>query len=171
MLYIYIYIYVQPILWNSYFPSEPAKSAKNSPPSISEGARLWQACQVIMIPEGLPCRVTANLRTKILDFSGFDAASVEEKRTPNLLTKVIPAKIAWFKLSGKFPMVMGIPPLKMKITLESNPLISGVLVRRLAAGPEFRSLMSGERVGRMLSAAASVGGRKEGRCKIAIDNK
>ena len=34
----------QPTLWNSYFPSEPVKPAKNSPPSISEGGRLWQVC-------------------------------------------------------------------------------------------------------------------------------
>ena len=32
----------QPILWNRYLPSEPVKTAKNSPPSISEGGRLWQ---------------------------------------------------------------------------------------------------------------------------------
>ena len=32
----------QPILWNSYFPPEPVKPAKNSPSSISEGGRLWQ---------------------------------------------------------------------------------------------------------------------------------
>ena len=27
----------QPILWNEYFPPEPAKTAKHSPKSISEG--------------------------------------------------------------------------------------------------------------------------------------
>ena len=34
----------QPILFNRYLPSEPVKTAKNSPPSISEGGRLWQVC-------------------------------------------------------------------------------------------------------------------------------
>ena len=32
----------QPILWNRYLPSEPVKTDKNSPPSISEGGRVWQ---------------------------------------------------------------------------------------------------------------------------------
>ena len=32
----------QPMLWNKYFPPEPAKTAKNSPRSISEGGRIWQ---------------------------------------------------------------------------------------------------------------------------------
>ena len=34
----------QPILWNRYFPPEPAKRAKHSPKSISEGGRIWQVC-------------------------------------------------------------------------------------------------------------------------------
>ena len=34
----------QPILWNRCFPSEPVKTAQNSPSSISEGVRLWQVC-------------------------------------------------------------------------------------------------------------------------------
>ena len=34
----------QPILWNNYFPPEPAKTAKHSPKSISEGGRIWQVC-------------------------------------------------------------------------------------------------------------------------------
>ena len=32
----------QPILWNNYFPPEPAKTAKRSPTFISEGGRWWQ---------------------------------------------------------------------------------------------------------------------------------
>ena len=47
----------------------------------------------------------------------------------NLPTKIIPAKIARRKLSAEFPMGLVIPPLKIKITLESDPRI---LVRRLA---------------------------------------
>ena len=47
-------------------------------------------------------------------------------------TKNLPAEIAWLKLSGKFPMDMRIPPLNVKILLESNPLESRILVRRLA---------------------------------------
>ena len=39
----------QPTLWNSYFPSEPVKPAKNSPSSISEGGRLWQVWQLAIV--------------------------------------------------------------------------------------------------------------------------
>ena len=56
--------------------------------------------------------------------------------TADLPTKNLPAKIAWLKLSRKFPMDVRIPPLKMKIMLESNPLKSRNLVRRLAVAPE-----------------------------------
>ena len=51
---------------------------------------------------------------------------------PNLLTKIIPAKIRWLKTSGKFPMDMRTSPLQIKILFESNPLKSRILVRRLA---------------------------------------
>ena len=47
--------------------------------------------------------------------------------TPNL-----PPKIRWLKHSGRSPMHMRSPPLKIKIMLESNPLKSWMLVRRLA---------------------------------------
>ena len=46
--------------------------------------------------------------------------------TPNL-----PTKIACLKLFGNCLMGMRIPPLKTKITLESNTLKSRILVRRL----------------------------------------
>ena len=52
--------------------------------------------------------------------------------SPNLPTNITPTKIAWLKLSGKFPMDMRIPPLRVKIMLESNPLKSRILVGRLA---------------------------------------
>ena len=32
----------RPIPWNTYFPPEPANTAKHSPKSISEGGRIWQ---------------------------------------------------------------------------------------------------------------------------------
>ena len=54
--------------------------------------------------------------------------------TPSLPTNIIPAKNAWLKLSGKIPMDVRIPPLEIKIMLESNPLKSTMLVGRLA-GP------------------------------------
>ena len=51
-------------------------------------------------------------------------------RTPNL-PKIMPTKICWLKTYSKFPMGLGIPPLEIKIMLESNPLTSRILVRRL----------------------------------------
>ena len=39
----------QPILWNRCFPSESAKSAPNSPKSISEGGRLWQVWRSLRV--------------------------------------------------------------------------------------------------------------------------
>ena len=53
-------------------------------------------------------------------------------RTPNLPTNIIPAKIRRLNKYGEFPTDMRIPPLKIKIMLESNPLKSRNLVRRLA---------------------------------------
>ena len=35
--------------------------------------------------------------------------------TPNLPTEIIPTKIPWLKLSGKSPMDMRIPPLKLRL--------------------------------------------------------
>ena len=52
--------------------------------------------------------------------------------TPNLPTKIIPAKIARLELSGEFPMGLKMPTLKNKIALESNSLKSTTLLRRLA---------------------------------------
>ena len=51
-----------------------------------------------------------------------------ELYTPNLPTKFVPTNIAWLKLSGRSPMGLGIPPLQIKITLESNPQRSTMLV-------------------------------------------
>ena len=41
--------------------------------------------------------------------------------TPNLPANIVPTNIAWLALSGKSPMGLGIPPLKIKIVLDSNP--------------------------------------------------
>ena len=51
--------------------------------------------------------------------------------TPNPPTNITPTNIAWLRFSGKFPMDMIIPPLIIKIMLESNPLKSTMLVGRL----------------------------------------
>ena len=51
---------------------------------------------------------------------------------PVSLLRIFPTKIRWLKLSGRFPVGMRIPPLEIKILLESNPLKSRILVWRLA---------------------------------------
>ena len=56
--------------------------------------------------------------------------------TPNLPAKIVLAQIARLKLSGKLPMGLGIPPLKIKILLESNALTSRILVQRLGVAGE-----------------------------------
>ena len=48
----------------------------------------------------------------------------EVETQPNLPTEIVPNKSAWRKLSGKFPVGLGVPPLKTKALLESNPLKS-----------------------------------------------
>ena len=55
------------------------------------------------------------------------------RNATDLPTKIIPKKIAWLKLSRKFPTGLGIPRPRIKILLESSPLRSRILVRRLAA--------------------------------------
>ena len=40
--------------------------------------------------------------------------------TPTLLTKIIPAKICWLKMSWKFRMDMRIPPLKLRLCLSQS---------------------------------------------------
>ena len=51
--------------------------------------------------------------------------------TPNLPTNIIPTKIACLRLSGRFPVGLGLQPLKMKFVLESKTLKSIMLVGRL----------------------------------------
>ena len=48
--------------------------------------------------------------------------------TANPPTNITPANVAWVKLCGKSPMGLGIPPLRIKIMLGANPLISIMLV-------------------------------------------
>ena len=52
--------------------------------------------------------------------------------TPNLPHKVIPTKICRLRFSRKIPKYMRIPPLNVKIMIESSPLKSRILIRRLA---------------------------------------
>ena len=58
------------------------------------------------------------------------ASATEATGTPNLSTKIVPTKIRSLETSGTFPMGLGIPPLQIKILLESSPPISRISVRR-----------------------------------------
>ena len=56
-------------------------------------------------------------------------ALLSQMGTPNLPTNIVPSYIAWLKLSWwKSPMGLGIPPLEIKIMLESSPLKRTMLV-------------------------------------------
>ena len=55
--------------------------------------------------------------------------------TPNLPTKIMPTKIRWRDISGKLHMGLRIRPLDIKMMLESTPLKSRIIVRRLAVRP------------------------------------
>ena len=72
--------------------------------------------------------------SKVTSAKGHFRACPTTDRRPNLPipTKVMPTKICWLNLSRKFRMDVRIPPRKLKIMLESNPLKSRILVRRLA---------------------------------------
>ena len=71
---------------------------------------------------------TKNLHDLVLIGQGFHLRA----SAPNFPTKIIHAKIRWLNMFGKSPMDMRIPPLSIKIMLESDPLKSRILVRRLA---------------------------------------
>ena len=58
----------------------------------------------------------------------LSSPALRERATPNLPTNIIPTNIAWLKPSGKSPMDMRIPPLRIKIMLESYPLKPTMLV-------------------------------------------
>ena len=55
---------------------------------------------------------------------------------PSLPSKIVPTKVRCLKLSGELPVGLRIPPLELKILLESSPLKSRIFVRRLAVRSE-----------------------------------
>ena len=60
-----------------------------------------------------------------------ESQSLASRGTPNPPTNIVPTNIARLKLSGKSPMDMRTPPLKINMVLESNPRKSTMLVGRL----------------------------------------
>ena len=51
------------------------------------------------------------------------------RRPISLYTKIIPTKVRRLRISGEFPVDMRIPPLEIRIPLESNPLKSRIFYR------------------------------------------
>ena len=62
----------QPILWNIYFPPEPAKATKNSPQWISEGGIILQVCT-------LPCGTRPHFRKPTQDVDKCVAGMLDEQ--------------------------------------------------------------------------------------------
>ena len=56
---------------------------------------------------------------------------MQTQHTSNPPTNIVPTNIAWLKLSGKSPMDMRIPPLRIKSLLESIPSKPKLLIGRL----------------------------------------
>ena len=112
-IYIYIYIYIHLFLSLSLSLSLSSMHISAAPQPVSAlslragGCQCWVAYAKPALPN-------------------------TEKGTPNLPTNTIAAKIAWLKLSGESPNGMRIPPLRIKVMLESNPLKSIMLVPKLA---------------------------------------
>ena len=80
-----------------------------------------------------------------------------ERPAPNLPTRIIPAKIRWLEISGTFPVEIWIPPLRLKILLESNPLKSRILARRLAIiAPQIHRTTSQDLIGHMLNVSTFI---------------
>ena len=73
--------------------------------------------------------------------------------TPNLPAKSIPTKIAWLKVSGRFALGLEIPPLRIKISPESNPLKSKIL----PASGEKTFLLKAIHIGRLAFRAPNQG--------------
>ena len=103
--------------------SRDGPSTRRTMPNYAHDARMFGATQIELWdsepPEAEPESIRGATRNSRL-------------LRPGLPTKIIPTKIRWLKTSRIFPMSMRIPPLKLTILPESNPLKSRILVRRLA---------------------------------------
>ena len=104
-IYTHIYIYIYILLVFDFWLALPSRCDQT--PRSDTGPRRCRAEEAASDALGLP-------------------------GTPNLPTKIIPTKIPWLNISREFPMNIRIPPLWIKILLESNPPKSRILVRRLA---------------------------------------
>ena len=97
-LYIYIYIYIYWILFIVLFRTQCSSRCDNGRAVHVQGDR------------------PPNIRPERTDiFLQWGRAQHPEAKsnyiTPNLPTNIVPTNIAWLKLSWKFPMGLGIPPL------------------------------------------------------------
>ena len=138
-IYIYIHIYKAPLCPGRRRPRTGPSRSGCGRSRLCTGARPWGAgarTSVSTWPSPSPTpRATWIEGSHSPGWLGLSSPTRGSAAgTPNLPTKITPIKIAWFKFSWKCPMCLGIPPLKLKIkiVLESNPLKSRVLARRLA---------------------------------------
>ena len=105
--------------------------------------RAFRAYPLVETRQTVPCRAIRGDRISVSStlppsYLGallcFIECSIGYLRPISLLSLSL-LKIAWLRLSRKFPVGLGIPLLKTKVLLESNPLQSRILVRRLAVAP------------------------------------
>ena len=127
-IYIYIYMYVRTYvcmyiyiyIYSINYPAHP----------LPEQLRCW-------ISEGLTQAESwfVNCKGRNSQAHGEFTGEFESTNTPNPPTNITPTNIARLKVSGKFPMGLGIPPVIIKIMLESNPPKCTMLGGGLAALP------------------------------------
>ena len=117
-IYIYVYTYTHIFIWGLYYTS----------PTIISEKPLNSLSNNRCIARGLQFESCFAIRVLFKLIVG--------EITPNPPTNIVPTNIARVKLSGKSPMGLGIPPLRIKIMLESNPLKSTMLIGRLGVVSE-----------------------------------
>ena len=128
----------QPILWNTYFPPEPANTAKHRPKSISEGGRIWQVCawkphRDVLAPER--SRVAEVEAARARRHGGCQARS--KQRGGPLIVRICPLFVRRLPLIvRRFPYFVRRLPLIVRrcpLTVNSCPLFTRrlpVIVRR-----------------------------------------
>ena len=110
-------------LQNSWYPRWTAMTWRLKQCSVS---CEWRDINAMRVARHSTAHSQVGCAPKMPVLPAFSSCS-----TPNLPTYTIPTNIAWLKLSGKSPMDMKTPPLKIKMMLESNPPKPTMLVGRL----------------------------------------
>ena len=144
-IYIYIYIYES---WPEHVRHGTGRCHGRTPQTAPcdtaifhtnhfQTKNLWVKIPKSLRKEIRRCTKKAHLlclRIRLTQTPNLEILSLKIDRTPNL-PKIIPARMRWLEPSGRFPTGLRMSPLGIKILLESNPLKSRILVRRLAVRP------------------------------------